>query len=132
MHVASAHVFDECIHVTRFGAITDGQFVFRRREPERANHHGSERVGEFALEHRAFAGHNTVIFASLAVEERRKDIGEKNLLCTFEIPFGAVEILRHHAEVDVFRAENVTDLTQHFVDAHVRACIARTVVASKK
>ena len=42
------------------------------------------------------------------------------------------EILRHHAEGDVFRAQNMADLAQHFRNAHIGAHIARAVVSGKE
>ena len=115
-----------------FGAIADGQFIFRRGEAERANHHGGEGVGEFAFEHGAFASDHAVILANFAEEKGRKNVGKKNLLSAFEIALGAIEVLSHHAEIHVFRAENVANLAEHFVDANVGAGIARAVVAGEK
>ena len=73
-----------------------------------------------------------MIFARFAIEKRRKNVRQKNLLRAFEIALGALEILRHDAEIDVFRAEYVANLTKHFVDAHVGTGVARTVVACEE
>src|SRR4029077_1970752 len=85
-----------------------------------------------AFEHGAFAGHYAVIFAGFAREKRRKNVWQKNLLGACEIALGAVEILRHDAEIDVFRAQYVANLAKHFVDAHVGTGVARTVVACEE
>ena len=73
-----------------------------------------------------------MILAGFAVKEWRKNVGEKNLLCACEVAFGAVEILGHDAEIDVFRAEHVTDLAEHFVDANIGAGVAGAVVAGEE
>jgi hypothetical protein len=73
-----------------------------------------------------------MILAGFAVEEWRKNIGEKNLLCAREVAFGAIEILRHDAEIDVFRAEDMADLPEHLVDANIGAGVARAVVAGEE
>ena len=58
--------------------------------------------------------------------------GRRTCCGAFEVAFGAAEILGHHAEVDVFRAEDVADLVNHFVDAHVAAGVAGAVVAGEE
>ena len=55
-----------------------------------------------------------------------------DLTCAVEIACRTFEILRHDAEVDVIRAEDVADLAEHFLDAHVGAGVARTVVACEE
>src|SRR5690242_11708973 len=132
VHVASAHFLEEAIHVARFASVPKGKFVFRRSQAERANHHRRQRVGELALEHRALARDNSVILPHLSGQEGRKDIGEINLSRALEVAAGAVETLRHYAEIDICGAEHVPHLPQHFLDAHVRSGVARTVVARKE
>ena len=63
--VALAHLLQQRIHRARFGAVRHAQFVLRRRDAQRADHHRGERVGEFALEHRTFAGHHAIVLAAL-------------------------------------------------------------------
>src|SRR5579859_7447421 len=132
LYVCRAHFFNERVHVTRFGAIPDGDLVFRGSETERANHHGGQCVCEFALEHRAFACDHAVILASLAVEKRRENVGQKNLPGSFEIAACAIKALRHHAEVNVFGAEHVANLSDHFVHTDIRARVTSAVIAGKK
>ncbi len=115
-----------------FAAVAHGQFIFRGGQAQRADHHGSQGVGEFAFEHRAFAGDDAVIGAHFAVEKRRKHVRQVHLPRAREISARQVEILRHHAEVDVLRAEHVPHLPDHFLHAHVAAGIARAVVAGKE
>src|SRR5262249_32341366 len=55
-----------------------------------------------------------------------------NLSRAFEVAPGAVEALRHHAEVDILRAKDVADLPDHLVHAYVGARIACAVVSGKK
>ena len=69
---------------------------------------------------------------NLAEEKRRIHVGEMHLSRAVEIALGTLEILGHHAEVDIFRAENMTDLAQRFLHANVAAGIARAVVAGKE
>ena len=132
MDVAFARGLDDSVHVARFPAVRERKFIFRGSQPERADHHRRERVGEFALEHRAFARNNAVIPAHVAKEERRVHIGKINLPGTFEVALGAVETLRHHAEVNVIGAQNMANLAQHLLDANVAARVARPIVARKQ
>src|SRR5262249_61837692 len=84
------------------------------------------------LKHGAFASYDPMVLASFAIKERRKNVRKENLTRAFEVALRAVETLRHHAEVHMLCAENVADLADHFVDAHVRAGVARAVVAGKQ
>src|ERR1700722_2906523 len=43
-----------------------------------------------------------------------------------------IEILRHHAEREIFVTENSAHLPDHFFHAHVRACVSRAVVPREK
>src|ERR1051326_5654840 len=65
-------------------------------------------------------------------EEWRKDIGQVNLPGAFEIARGEIECLAHDTEVDALRAQNVADLSEHLVDAHVGTHVPRAVVAGKQ
>ena len=67
-----------------------------------------------------------------AEEERRVDIRQVHLPGAVEVALGAVEILSHHAEVDVFGAEDMANLTQHFLDADVAAGVAGAVVSGEE
>ena len=49
-----------------------------------------------------------------------------------EVAVGELEILRHHAEGGVFRAQNVTGLPQHFRNPYVGAHVARAVISGKQ
>ena len=59
--VPRAHALNQVIHVPRVAAIGHRQFIFRRGQSQRANHHGGQRIREFALEHRAFTGNHAVV-----------------------------------------------------------------------
>ena len=73
-----------------------------------------------------------MVLAGFAVKKWRKNVRQKNLFGAVEIALGAVKILGHHAEVDVFRAKDVANLAKHFIDADVGAGIARAVVACEE
>ena len=130
--VALAHRLNEPVHVPRFATVGEGKLVFSGSQTERTNHHGGKGIGKFAFKHRAFASDYSVIGADFVEEERRKYIGEMNLTRAFEVAFGALEILRHDAEIDVLRAKNMADLPQHFLNAHIATGIARAVIARKE
>ncbi len=66
------------------------------------------------------------------IEERRKNIGQENLFGSVEITRGAVKTLRHHAEVGIFRAENMAHLPQHFIYADVGPSVPGAVVTCKE
>jgi hypothetical protein len=65
-------------------------------------------------------------------EERRENVRQVYLARILEIAARPIEILRHHAEVDAISAQYVTQLTQHFGNAHVRAGVTRAVVSRKQ
>ena len=73
-----------------------------------------------------------MVGADFAKEKRRVNVGKVNLAGTFEVAFGVGEVLRHDVEIDVLRAKNVANLSQHFLDAHIAAGVARTVVTGKE
>ena len=73
-----------------------------------------------------------MIAVNFPEQKRRVDIRQIDLTAAFEVAFGAVEILRHHAEFDISRAEHVAHLAEHFLHAHVAAGVARAVVARKE
>ena len=83
--IARAHLREHRVHVAGFGAIADGKFVFRRGDSQRADHHRGQRVREFALEHRAFAGDHAVVLAHFAIQKRRKNVRQVDLLRVAEI-----------------------------------------------
>ena len=130
--VTPAHPLDEAVHVAGLGAIADRELVLRRRQAQRADHHGRQRVGEFALEHRAFARNHAVVLPHFAEKERRINVGQMHLLRPLEVTACAVEVLRHHAERDILSAEHMANLTDHLLHAHIGAGIARPVVARKE
>src|SRR5258708_36957391 len=80
MDVPGAHGLNETVHVTRFSPIGERELILRRSEPQRTDHHRGQRVGKFALEHRAFASDDTVILPDLAKEKRRGYIRPGNLV----------------------------------------------------
>ena len=65
VNVSLTHALDQWIHMSGLAAIGQGQLVFRRCQSERADHHGGQGVGKFALEHRAFARDHAVILPDL-------------------------------------------------------------------
>jgi hypothetical protein len=50
----------------------------------------------------------------------------------FEVAVGELEILRHHAEVGVFSAQNMAGLAQHLRNPDIRSHVARAVIAGKQ
>ena len=115
-----------------FGAVADGELVLRGGNAQRSDHHGGQGIGEFALEHRAFARHHAVMPGNFVRQKRRKNIRQMHLPRAFEIAVGELEVLRHHAEGGIFRAQNVTGLAQHFRHSHIRTHVAGAVVAGKQ
>ncbi len=73
-----------------------------------------------------------MVLADFAEQERRKHVGKIDLTRALEIAAAAVEILSHHAEIDVAGAEDVANLAQHLLHTDVGAGVARAVVAGKK
>ena len=130
--VARAHLLDQVVHVAGIAAIGHGQFVFRRGYPQGPDHHRGQRIGELALEHRAFARHHAVIRVHFAEQKRRVHVRQVHLPRALEISFGAVEVLRHHAEFDILRTQHVAHLPQNLLYAHVAAGVARAVVAREQ
>ena len=127
-NITRAHVSNHRIHVPSLASIAHRQFIFRRSQTQRSDHHGGQRVGEFTFEHGAFAGDHTVTFSNFAVKHRREHIRQVHLLRAFEISLGAPKILGHHAEIHIVRAQHVPYLVQHLVNAHVATGIARAVI----
>ena len=66
------------------------------------------------------------------MQERRKDVGEVYLPCVAKISAREIEILRHHAEREIFRAEDSPHLAHHFFHADVGTGVARAVVSGEK
>src|SRR5260370_13661849 len=127
MHEAPEHPLNKATHTSSITAVAKRKLVLCRCEAKGANHHRRERVGELAFEHRAFAGDDPVVLPHLAIEKRRVNVWEIKLLRAFEIALRAAEVLRHHAEIDMIRAENAPDLPQHLLHAHVAAGVACSV-----
>jgi hypothetical protein len=73
-----------------------------------------------------------VVGAGFAVEEGREDVGQVDLARALEVALGAIEALRHDAEVDILRADDVADLADHLVDAYVGTGVARAIVAGEE
>src|SRR5438270_13238776 len=93
----------------RFDAIADRKLVFRGSQPQRADHHRRQSVGELALEHRTFARNHAVISAHLAKQDRWVDIGQMYLPRAFEISLGAPNILLTLDEDAVVCFQNMMD-----------------------
>src|ERR1700736_5672960 len=55
-----------------------------------------------------------------------------DLLRVAEIATRQIEILRHDAEGDVFRTQDLPHLSQHFLDADIGTRIARPVIAGEQ
>ncbi len=127
--IAAAHFLQGGVHLTGLCSIRDAELVLDGRDSQGADHHGGERIGELAFEHRAFAGHHAVALAYFAMQKRREHIGEVNLARVAKIAAREVEILRHHAEPNVFRAEDSSNLPQNFLNAQIGARVAHAVVA---
>src|SRR4029077_10119338 len=72
------------------------------------------------------------IGVGFAKKKRRIHVGEMHLSRTLEIALRAIEVLGHHAKVDIFGAEDVADLPQRFLDADIAAGIAGPVVAGEE
>src|SRR5579864_7669491 len=55
-----------------------------------------------------------------------------HLLRALEVAFRELEVLTHYAELNPFRSEDVSDLTQHFIDAHIRTHVPRPVISGEQ
>src|SRR6266849_8378221 len=132
MDVPSAHGLNEPIHVARLAPVGKRKLVLGRGQSQRTDHHRCQGVGKLALEHRSFASDDAVILPHLAKQKRRVNVGKVNLARAFEVAFGALEVLRHYAEIDMLSAKNMPNLPQHLLHAHVAAGVARAVVARKQ
>ena len=78
--ISTAHFLEHGVHDARFGAIANRQFILGGGDAERADHHGSQGVREFAFEHRAFGGDHAVIFRHFARKERGEEHRQLHLL----------------------------------------------------
>src|SRR5260370_20383213 len=74
MHEAPEHPLNKATHTSSLTAVAKRKLVLCRCEPQGANHHRRERVGELAFEHRAFACDDPVVLPHLAMEKRRGKI----------------------------------------------------------
>ena len=116
----------------RLSSITHGKLVLRGSQPQRPDHHRRQGIGELAFEHRAFARDDAVILPHFTKQKRRINIGQMNLPRALKIPFAVCEILCHYAEIGILRSQDVPNLPQHFLHAHVTARIPRAVVSCKE
>ncbi len=130
--VATRHVAHGGIHLAGLGSVAHRELVLHRCQTQRADHHGRQRVGELALEHRAFAGHDAVVLWNLVVQERREHWRQHHLARVAEVAFAQLEVLAHDRELDAFFAQDVPHLAQHLLDAYVRAGVARAVVTGEQ
>src|SRR5260370_22492690 len=73
-----------------------------------------------------------MILAHFPEQERRKNVRQINLARAIEITAAAVEVLRHHAEIDIASSEDMPHLAQHFLYAHIGAGITRAVVSGEE
>jgi hypothetical protein len=63
---------------------------------------------------------------------RRKNVRQQNLGRILKISARAIEVEGHGGKVDLFWAQDVADLAQHFFDAHIGSHIARAVIPGKE
>src|SRR3977135_3865756 len=110
MDVPRTHRLNEAVHMTRFSAVGERELILRRGEPQRADHHRRQGVGKLAFKHRAFTSNDAVILPHFAKEKRRINVGKVNLARALEVAFGALEALRHYAEIDMLRTKNMANL----------------------
>ncbi len=73
-----------------------------------------------------------MVLGDFTGQEWGKDIREMNLLCSGEIAARQIKVLGHRTEFDMVSAQDVPELTQRFLGAHVGARVASSVVAGKK
>ena len=130
--ISPAHLLQQRIHFARFGAKCDAKLVLGCGDTQGPDHHCGQRVGEFTFEHGAFARHHAVIFSHLRMQKRREDVGEMHLVRITKITACKIEILRHHAKSDVFRAQDAPHLPQDFFHAHIGTRVTRTIVGCKQ
>ena len=130
--VTPAHGLQVAVHDTGFRSKSHRKLVLGGSHSQAADHHGAQSVGEFALEHRALAGHHPVVAADLAKEEGRKDIRQLDLTHRIEITAGPLQVVRQDAQFQVGVAQNAANLTDHLLDADVGPGIAIPVVTGKQ
>src|SRR5258708_37293837 len=65
-------------------------------------------------------------------QERRENVRKVNLLCAGKVSATQIEILRHGAELDFVRSQNMPQLAQSFFGADIRTGVARAIVASEQ
>ena len=96
--------------MSSLGAVANRELVLCRRNSQRPDHHRGQRIGELALEHRAFASDHTMMLGDFVKKKWRKDVGQTHLRRTLEISGSELEVLRHYAEGHVLLAENLANL----------------------
>src|SRR6266496_1485442 len=69
---------------------------------------------------------------NFARQERRKNIGKVDLLCPLKVAASHVKVLRHRAELDVLRAQNMAKLAQGLFRADIGTSVPRAVITGKK
>ena len=60
-----------------------------------------------------------MVLGNFACEERRKNVGQVDLLGALKVAASQVEVLTHGGELDILGAENVPELAQRFFRTHV-------------
>ena len=133
---APAVLFDVALqrrsHVAGLGAVADGELVLGVRHAERTGHHGGEGAGELRLEHRAFAGDDAVVAGALLGEEGREDDGHHDLAHGAEIAAGELGVVGHDGQLQLVVPDDVAELADHLLDAHVGAGVAGADVAGEQ
>ena len=73
-----------------------------------------------------------MVLAYFAKQERRENHGQLHLRGSRKVAARAIGVKGHHAQRDILFAQHVPNLPQHFLDANIRARIARAVISREK
>jgi hypothetical protein len=130
--VPSDQILERRVHRAGLAAVRDRELALREREPERTGHHRRQRVRELRLEHRAFARDHAVLLVHGVEQELREDLRQFELLDRAEVASGQRRVVGQDREVEVVVAEQVPELADHLLDAHVRAGVPRARVAREQ
>src|SRR5216684_918273 len=65
-------------------------------------------------------------------EEGRENVRQMYLIRALEISLGELEVLAHYTEIYALGTQDVSDLSQHFIDSHIRSHVARAVVSGEQ
>jgi hypothetical protein len=121
------------LHRARLAAHADRELALHARAPQRARHEHGQRIGEGALEHGALARDHAVVAANLRAQGHgERGPLEGHLARAAEVPAGALGLEGRDADLDVLVAEEVAELADDLLDAHVGARVARAVVSDEQ